>query len=89
MPDWSRFDAGEALNPVGLVSDDFRETAEAIAPFDNAEAVARRMCFDNGIPECHGVKGPGCSVETCSGWKEWLSYAQEIVALVRTLPPST
>lgn len=82
-PDWERYDNGASLNGGDLVADHFRESAEAIAPFDNAEAVARRMCLDNGIPEC-----AACSEATCEGWKEWLSYAEQVIALVRDLPLS-
>lgn len=84
VPDWSRFESGADLNPcAGFNANNFREDAEALAPFDSSEIVARRMCFNNGIPECHGSKGPPCSVETCEGWREWLHYAEEITALVR------
>lgn len=83
--DWDLYEAGASLNGGDLRADNFRESAEAIAPFDNAEAVARRMCLDNGIPECHGHKWPACTETTCVGWKEWLPYAEQVVELVRAL----
>lgn len=83
-PDWDRYEKGQDLNPIGLAASNFRETAEAIAPYDTAEAVARRRCLANGIPECFGIKGmPCCTEATCSSWKEWLPHAEQIVALAK------
>ncbi len=82
-PEWEKFASGADLNPVGLKAGHFMESAGEIAPFDSAEQVARRMCLNNGIPECHGAKGPPCAVETCIGWREWLPYAEQIMDLSR------
>lgn len=80
-PEWEKFEAGAALNPIGLNADDFRESAEAIAPFDSEAAVARRMCMNNHIPEC--LIYHKCTEATCIGADDWAADAKEILALVR------
>ena len=85
VPDWDVFNAGLDLNPVGLNRNNFIEDAMFIAPYDTAEAVARRMCINNGIQECcmpHDGRA-ACSEATCEGWEEWLPYAERVLEVVR------
>lgn len=57
----------------------WRETAEACAPFDVVEAVARRRCMANLIPECI----EGCTAETCIGWRDWTFDAEAMIKAAR------
>lgn len=60
---------------------DWRETAEACAPFDNAEAVARRRCLSNAQFECN--RDVVCTEATCDGWRDWLEDAAALVAVAK------
>lgn len=77
-PDWSAFDSGAVLNGEhgSLRAEHFRGEAERIAPFDNVEALAHRMCLDNGIAEC--VR---CTHETCIGWTDWIDDAKAVLSV--------
>lgn len=78
-PNWAAYESGGDLNVVGLNADSFRQEAEQILPLDTAEAVARRLCLATAPQECMGLRGPACTEATCTGWKDWLADARELM----------
>jgi hypothetical protein len=66
-----------------LIRDAF-ERLKDLGPFDSVDAVARRMCVRNGIPECIAS---GCTEATCEHAADWYADAQAVIEIAKTSGP--